>query len=209
MTGRSRHVLALAGAVIHGAILLGVARAALGSAALSAGGTWVAAIGASVALGAEAASQRRDDVPAQPALETVTGLLVLALVVSATLGASVSPWLLPGAVAVALGVALRSAAVCALGAGFGTRPRPGDPLVVDGLYAWLRHPSEIGLALLTGGLTLMAASVAAVIAWLATVGIAVARVRREEAELERRHGARYARYRADVKLALSRSSSKG
>lgn len=200
MTSRSRWAVALGGALIHAAILVVVAWSLRGAESLAAGATWVAITGASLALGAEAASQRRDDVAVQPALETLTGLLVLALVLAATLDAPSSPWIPVGGGALAAGIALRVAAVRALGAGFGTRPRPEEPLVEDGLYAWFQHPSELGLALLTGGLALIAASLFAAAAWVVLIAVAVARVRREEAELERRHGDRYARYRARMKL---------
>ena len=209
MTPRSRWGLALVGGLIHAAILAAVVGTVHGTSHLSSAATWLAVGGASLALGAEAVSQRRDDVGVQPALETVTGLLVLVLVVAASLGASASSLASAGAVALGAGIALRVAAVRALGVGFGTRPRRGDALVRHGLYAWFRHPSEVGLALLTGGLALMAGSPLAAAVWLVVIGVAVVRIRHEEAELERRHGEAYRSYRTKLELVFSRSSAKG
>jgi protein-S-isoprenylcysteine O-methyltransferase Ste14 len=100
-----------------------------------------------------------------------------------------------GAVLAALGIALRMWAIATLGAEFASRldaPR----LVTRGPYRWLRHPSELGLALVTLGAGLVLGSPLALAAGAALIPLAIVRCRREDAALVRDHPAAYAAWRA-------------
>ena len=95
------------------------------------------------------------------------------------------------------GVALRLAAVRALGRWFVSEPRvvPGQPLVRRGAFARLRHPSESGLLLLSLGACVLLGSVAGLAIWaLAIVPLSLKRVAAEEAVLARAFGAAWRKY---------------
>jgi len=99
-----------------------------------------------------------------------------------------------GAALVCAGIGLRLAAIRALGACFRTRLEgaPGQPLITTGLYAWIRHPSELGNACLVLGLAALAQA-GPLVALVAAAALVLAgyRVRREDAALARSHGARF------------------
>ena len=102
-----------------------------------------------------------------------------------------------GAMAMAFGVALRLAAVRALGRWFVSEPRvvPGQPLVRTGAFRLLRHPSESGLLLLSLGACVLLGSVAGLAVWaFAVVPLALKRVAAEEALLARAFGAAWRAY---------------
>jgi protein-S-isoprenylcysteine O-methyltransferase Ste14 len=93
-------------------------------------------------------------------------------------------WL--GLVAIALGVALRALAIRALGAAFSSEivVIPGQRLVTHGIYAHLRHPSDVGLLLVALGLAWLGGSApAAVIALSVVAPSVVVRMLREDAVL--------------------------
>jgi len=207
VSARGRALLAVGVALLQAVVLACLVGGLVGAAALASPAVWVAILGASLALAVEAASQERDDAVGQLPLETITGLLLLSLVVMAALGATNADHAVVAGAAIGLGVVLRAAALRSLGRGFGTRPQPGDDLVERGLYAWLRHPSELGLISLAGGFALLGASPAAGLLWLLLVAVAQVRVRCEERDLERRFGDRYRRYRS--RSWLNRGSAKG
>jgi protein-S-isoprenylcysteine O-methyltransferase Ste14 len=149
---------------------------------------WLVAIGASTAVATEVFAQSRDDRHDQPWLETMTGLLLLALVLAASLGTARGASLGIGAACLAVGIALRGVAILTLGGAFATRPRGDERLVEHGIYRWLSHPSELGLLVLTVGLSLLAAHPLATFGAVVLSVIAAARVRAETAELRRRFG---------------------
>lgn len=110
------------------------------------------------------------------------------------------------AVGLAAGVALRVAAVRRLGARFvtGTVAGPG-PLVTDGVYRRLRHPSEAGLVLaaLCGGLLLRSAPALALAAGVVLPAAAL-RARREDRLLAAAHGAAHAAWRERAGMLVPR-----
>lgn len=63
-------------------------------------------------------------------------------------GAPWSRWALIGMSLLLLGKAVKLAAIVALGRRWSFRVlvQPGEPLVVRGVYAWLRHPNYVGVA---------------------------------------------------------------
>jgi protein-S-isoprenylcysteine O-methyltransferase Ste14 len=93
-----------------------------------------------------------------------------------------------GGAAMAGGIALRLAAIRALGASFvsDVGVDAARPLVSSGPYARLRHPSETGLLLLALGACALVASAPAAIVWLAClVPLSLRRIGLEESQLAR------------------------
>ena len=85
-----------------------------------------------------------------------------------------------GASFVLIGIALRVAAIRALGPRFVSDICVGRSMVRDGIYAWMRHPSEIGLLLLaTGGPLLIGAPLTAGAAVIMLLPISRWRMQRE------------------------------
>jgi protein-S-isoprenylcysteine O-methyltransferase Ste14 len=112
-------------------------------------------------------------------------LEVVALLSAATTGASIA-WrigtLALGLAAAGAGIRLRCLAIEALGAGFAAPPYRASPtaLADQGLYMSVRHPSELGLALIAAGITGMASSLWAAIMLTVTIALAALRILREE-----------------------------
>jgi protein-S-isoprenylcysteine O-methyltransferase Ste14 len=93
-------------------------------------------------------------------------------------------WL--GLLAIAAGVVLRALAMRALGASFTSEivAIPGQRLVSHGIYARLRHPSDVGLLLVSLGLAWLGGSAAAAVIALGVVAPSVIlRMLREDAAL--------------------------
>jgi protein-S-isoprenylcysteine O-methyltransferase Ste14 len=89
-----------------------------------------------------------------------------------------------GAALLILGIVLRVEAIRALGPRFVSDIRCDDMLVRDGIYGWLRHPSEIGLlAIAIGGPLLIGSPVSASVAAMFLVPISLWRMRREDVVL--------------------------
>lgn len=83
-----------------------------------------------------------------------------------------------------VGIALRMLAIQALGNQFISDIQVGSEIVRDGIYAWLRHPSEIGLLLIAaGGPLLVGAPLTAITALLLLLPISLWRMRREDLAL--------------------------
>ena len=143
---------------------------------------WFAAIVVVWAV-AEAASTEVDR-PGPRTLATATGLCVLAShagglaehVVRHTHGM----WF--GVVVAGAGIALRVWAIATLGARFASR-LDSDRVIVRGPYRWLRHPSEVGLALAMAGTALVLGSWIAAAATVVALPIAAVRCARENAAL--------------------------
>lgn len=98
------------------------------------------------------------------------------------------------------GVMLRIGAIRALGAHFSSDDgvSHGARLVTNGIYAVVRHPSELGTVGLVGGAAMLCAS-----GWGAGVGgvvvrIILWRIRREDRQWRRREAVGFARYEARV-----------
>lgn len=137
------------------------------------------------------------------ALASALGLLVTtwAAIASPTFTTARAAWL--GAPLVALGIALRAAAIRALGTSFTSEivVVPGQLLVTRGVYAWMRHPSDAGLLLVALGLSALGASLGALaITLVVVVPSVIARIHAEERALAASHEAAHARYREDVGL---------
>ena len=91
-----------------------------------------------------------------------------------------------GAMLLVLGVALRILAVRALGNQFVTDIRVDGRIVRDGIYAYLRHPSELGLLLIAIGAPLSIGSpMTALTAALLLTPISWWRMKREDQALRR------------------------
>jgi protein-S-isoprenylcysteine O-methyltransferase Ste14 len=151
---------------------------------------WTSAAGAR-----DAGAQER-----APALQGALLWLLMTCAASALLsapGANVRSGI--GAALLCAGVGLRLAAIRTLGARFRTRLDGAPDLITHGLYAWIRHPSELGLGCIVLGLAALADAgpfVALVAA--AALTLAAYRVRREDAALARSHGSRFTAHAAAV-----------
>jgi protein-S-isoprenylcysteine O-methyltransferase Ste14 len=140
------------------------------------------------------------------ALLSSFGLLVTAWLAIGERGSqNVASWL--GIVPVLSGIALRASALRALGSGFSSAIDPGPVLVVRGVYGHVRHPSDLGLLLLSTGIAVLGESLVAGVAVL-VVGLSVGlRIRREEAALSERFQGAHAFYRRRVRALLPRMAS--
>jgi protein-S-isoprenylcysteine O-methyltransferase Ste14 len=148
---------------------------------------------------------------ADRALAALTGAALLA-------GAWLGLWRAPAftigalplaaaAAALAAGAALRLAALRRLGDRFvtGTVADPGRPLVTDGVYRRVRHPSEAGLLLAAAGGAVLLRSLAAALLLAAVVlPLAVLRARREDGALAAAHGEAHAAWRRRAGMLLPR-----
>jgi protein-S-isoprenylcysteine O-methyltransferase Ste14 len=89
-----------------------------------------------------------------------------------------------GAIALALGVGLRVVAIRTLGPRFVSDIRVDSFVVRDGIYAWLRHPSEVGLLLIVAGGTLvLGAPITATVATIVLIPVSRWRMHREDLAL--------------------------
>lgn len=134
----------------------------------------------------------------EPALQ---GVLLWWLMVCATSTLLIGPGSWYGAALVGASIGLRLAAIVSLGAQFRTRLEgaPGQRLITTGLYAWVRHPSELGNVGIILGLAALAEIVPGVMLVAgAALLLAVYRVRLEDAALARCHGARFRAHSAAV-----------
>jgi protein-S-isoprenylcysteine O-methyltransferase Ste14 len=101
-----------------------------------------------------------------------------------------------GALLAITGVLLRAAAVRTLGPSFVTEfSSEGQSLVQHGVYARLRHPSELGnAAFVTGASIMLGGRLALVTTVLAFIPLTIWRIRREERCLREKFGVRYPRH---------------
>lgn len=158
----------------------------------------------SIFAGLEAAGQVGPD-RGGSRLELATGVVLLALFWTAlvTRGGCSSPvWMGGGAALAIWGISLRWRAMRALGPAFVSEVRaaPARSLVMSGVYAQRRHPSEAGMLAIALGATLILRSAASTLVWSTVlVPLVLMRVRREDALLHQTYGPAYARYAAMVK----------
>jgi protein-S-isoprenylcysteine O-methyltransferase Ste14 len=104
-----------------------------------------------------------------------------------------------------LGLAIRVWAIGALGSAFRTTVEvdPGQTLVSNGPYVWVRHPSYTGLLLIVSGFGLAGGNwLAVVICVLVPLPALLRRVQVEEAELNRVLGDPYRAYQARTKRLI-------
>lgn len=124
------------------------------------------------------------------ALSLASGLALLATTIAAATSGRTA---IAGLVPIAIGIALRVAAMRALGDAFTSETAfvPGRPIVATGLYRFPRHPSDLGLVLYAGGLAMLGASPVAgafAIMVLATAALRIAEEERERAKGRSRSG---------------------
>ncbi len=136
-----------------------------------------------------------------PALQGALLWLLTVCAVSTLLGVLGRQVASPGMVLLGAGVALRLAAILSLGEQFRSRLEgaPDQVLITHGLYAWIRHPSELGNGCITLGLAALAGAgpFVALVTGAALV-LVMYRVRREDAVLARGHGPRFTAHAAAV-----------
>jgi protein-S-isoprenylcysteine O-methyltransferase Ste14 len=137
------------------------------------------------------------------ALASALGLLGTAWAAIGFPSAPSPSWAWLGVPLVLLGTALRAAAIRALGESFTSEivATPGHALIRRGIYAYLRHPSDLGLLVIAGGLAVLGTSLPAAVLALVVVFPSVAlRILREERALSQRHPKEHASYRREVGL---------
>ena len=133
--------------------------------------------------------------------------LALLLIAWAAIGnASASPLTLGAAPVAACGVAVRAAALHTLGPRFTSAIEPDPHLVVHGIYGLVRHPSELGLLLLGGGIAVLGQGLIGAFAFLVLLLTSATRVAREEKALAARFGVVHRTYARRTGLLLPRIS---
>lgn len=86
-----------------------------------------------------------------------------------------------GAILLVLGVGLRVAAIRTLGPRFVSDIRVDSFVIRDGIYAWLRHPSEVGLLLIVaGGPLVLGSPITATVATIVLLPVSRWRMHRED-----------------------------
>lgn len=163
-------------ALVHAAILLApsflLIRPSL--AAVLAVGAWAGATALEADDGAGDA-----DIPVFEKLRALGLLATLWLATCTVVGSA--PAVAFGVSAIAFGSVLRQWAIHSLGSGFRAGLAPSVPLTTDGPYRWLRHPSELGLVLMMGGVVLMTGSLPGICAWALLVALpSMRRIQLEE-----------------------------
>jgi protein-S-isoprenylcysteine O-methyltransferase Ste14 len=104
-----------------------------------------------------------------------------------------------------LGLAIRVWAIAVLGRAFRTTVEvdPGQRVVTDGPYAWVRHPSYTGLLLIVSGFGLARGNwLALAVCVVLPLPAVLRRIRVEEAELTRVLGGPYRVYQTRTKRLI-------
>ena len=144
-------------------------------------------------------------------LAAATGISVLLIFWTALLSRARSPVLIDplavfaGALFLVGGTGLRFAAIHTLGPAFATEVsvRPDQSLVLEGVYRYMRHPSETGLLLVTLGAVVLAGGVATLAVWCSLlIPLVALRIRLEERCLHAAFGRRYDRYAHRVRRLI-------
>ncbi len=132
------------------------------------------------------------------------GLLLLlfwACLIERCLSEPLGSWLqtLGGALLLS-GVTLRALAVRTLGYNFRTEIENVEGVLVrEGVYRFVRHPSETGLLAASLGVALLLQSMLGLVIWCgALLPVTLARLSLEESALAQRFGAEYKRYAKEV-----------
>lgn len=177
--------------------------AALSGGRFTAASALLALVGAG-AVALEAGAQRGDDPSGAPQADRALGIATSVGVALCLLGAPVAlargaapsvVGLVLGCVLALSGALLRRAAIATLGQAFVTEARAPDVgLVTHGVFARVRHPSELGLGLLATGMLVAAPSVATALGCALSLGAGALRVRREDRVLAAAYGDAWARW---------------
>ena len=136
-----------------------------------------------------------------PALQGALLWLLMICAVSTLLSAQGPQAPFPGMALLGAGIGLRLVAIRTLGHQFRSslEGAPDQVLITRGLYAWIRHPSELGNGCIALGLAALAdAGPFVALVTGAALILAVHRVGREDAALARSHGLRFAAHAAAV-----------
>lgn len=109
-------------------------------------------------------------------------LVVICAVLPAAPWAAWSPWMLPPVFLFISGIALRIAAIRALGAIYSHHVvrLERHPLVTTGPYRLVRHPAYAGMLAANLGFVLFFRNIASVVAWLLLLAALIWRIRTEE-----------------------------
>ena len=197
--------------IVHAAVLM-APLAALGRLTALARPNAIACVVAMLALGEIEAASRTSPDPSRTgapgtrlALASALGLLGTAWAAIGFPSGTPPGWAAPsawiGALLVIVGTALRVSAIRALGASFTSEIVAPHAVVRRGIYARMRHPSDVGLLLVAAGLASLGGSaLAAVIATLVVVPSVALRIAREDRALALRHPTEHATYRHEVGL---------
>lgn len=164
----------------------------------------LATVFCAVEAGAAHPTRRSGKAEAGGWLPAITGLMLLMVFLAALLGRGAGS--AAGAVLMVGGVALRWAAMRQLGQWFVSEVRllPGHELVTEGVYRWVRHPSELGLLAIALGAAVLLGC------WAAGVGVAglallvLWRVRVEDRMLALHFPAAFAAWSREVPALLPR-----
>jgi protein-S-isoprenylcysteine O-methyltransferase Ste14 len=146
----------------------------------------------------------------QQPLELITGIGVLAAFIAA--GAQRGElWMLApvGGCIALVGIWLRVTALRQLGSLFvsGARAAPASTLVTIGIYARVRHPSELGLIAIAVGAAAVTASAVSTAIALGLIALIAVRIRREDRQLVHTFGAPYVAYARRVRALIPGSAS--
>lgn len=106
--------------------------------------------------------------------------------------------LFAGAAAILAGSGITLSAMWMLGQSYRERIEPGEDAILQttGIFAWVRHPMRVGLAIELIGAAACSQTWTAVVLTIGVCILLVVRSRQEETLLVARYGDAYARYRA-------------
>jgi len=111
-------------------------------------------------------------------------------------------WLAIASAAMLAGIGVRTRAVLTLGSYFTSEieVREGQPLVRNGIYAYLRHPSELGLLVSAfGGSLVLRSALSATLCALALLPLVWVRMKAEDRALEAAFGEEFRRFARETR----------
>jgi protein-S-isoprenylcysteine O-methyltransferase Ste14 len=192
--------LGLAATAAGAQLALGVAAASIAAGAAFACSleTDVIVILCAVVAGLDASAQSGDDAGEIPMADRALAAVTSAGVATAFLGAAaesavrgggVPPlWFAIGVVIALAGALLRARAIRVLGRGFITAARPvAHERCVRDVYAYLRHPSEIGLLVCLAGVAMTSRATSAGVGLVTAAATSLLRMKREGGYLQARY----------------------